>query len=593
MKKVLNYIMLISLLLVPIPVFASESSGLDIEITEAILMEIFISIHATIFVLVPLAKILTTDPKKVKEYTIILFIFRVIILIIGDLLTPKMGIVDFLSIAILSFLVFPISLIVKTVRRKKITKKNVVSNEKVICKSCGKEVEKANYCSECGKNILDTAGVLSAKDGKPFNLKEYSNYLLYDNDMYLENLITEELSKNDGNNIILPSIEKRKLLFTIIYAVIFILLMVIHIAYHKLSLLIIGSLVITFIYYIISKKYNAKNYIKKQIKSRPDEKMTYIIASVISSRITNNRPYTGLKVLIFLIAIMLPIAVFYKPYIIYEKSNEGYSIRYYTLGILKQDDVIEIPSTYKGKTVIGIRGDVFSNVKSIKEVKLPNTIKEIRGGAFNGTSKLEKINIEDTKITEIKGDTFQFCKSLKSIKIPDSVTRIGGHAFYGDRSLSNVYISKNSKLNEIGSSAFRECYNLDEIIIPSSTYVNERAFKDSPTNIKRYGEFLFEENYKYIKKGIYAYKDRESLINHYNSDSNLYLNSYIKLEQINKVNNLNEFIIKYRDNNGEKIVILTKDKPYEFVSNDLVLEVSNDYYFSGNYNAVSLNAYYN
>ena len=87
-------------------------------------------------------------------------------------------------------------------------------------------------------------------------------------------------------------------------------------------------------------------------------------------------------------------------------------------------------------------------------------------------------------MSEIRGDSFEYCTSLKSITIPDSVERIGGHAFYGDIELVEVIFSANSRLNEIGSSAFRQCNNLYSITIPSGVYVNERAFKESPTSVK-------------------------------------------------------------------------------------------------------------
>ena len=53
-----------------------------------------------------------------------------------------------------------------------------------------------------------------------------------------------------------------------------------------------------------------------------------------------------------------------------------------------------------------------------------------------------------------------------------------------DINLSNVDLP--STINEIGSSAFRGCLSLYRIRIPYNAYVNERAFKESPTSIERY-----------------------------------------------------------------------------------------------------------
>ena len=45
------------------------------------------------------------------------------------------------------------------------------------------------------------------------------------------------------------------------------------------------------------------------------------------------------------------------------------------------------------------------------------------------------------------------------------------------------YVDIPQTVIEIGSSAFRNCYKLNEIYLPRNAYVNERAFKNSPTKI--------------------------------------------------------------------------------------------------------------
>ena len=62
-----------------------------------------------------------------------------------------------------------------------------------------------------------------------------------------------------------------------------------------------------------------------------------------------------------------------------------------------------------------------------------------------------------------------------------TVTVIKEEAFYGCDELSEVFIPES--VVEIGSSAFRQCESLKSIEIPSYTLVNERAFKESPTEI--------------------------------------------------------------------------------------------------------------
>ena len=162
---------------------------------------------------------------------------------------------------------------------------------------------------------------------------------------------------------------------------------------------------------------------------------------------------------------------------------------------------IKLPSTLEY-----LGGSAFSHCSSITEITIPKKVTEINGATFEYMTSLRTINMHEgityihgevfvgdtslnnvklpSKITEIKGSTFENCSSLTSIEIPEGVTRIGGHAFYGCSSLSYVYVPRT--LTEIGSSAFRQCYSLRSITIPRNAYVNERAFKESPTSISYY-----------------------------------------------------------------------------------------------------------
>ena len=225
-----------------------------------------------------------------------------------------------------------------------------------------------------------------------------------------------------------------------------------------------------------------------------------------------------LQITSIIIAIILPLIIFFKPVIIYEPYDEGYSVRYYIFG-LTEFTKATIPETHNDKPILSLRGNTFSNMPFLAEVSLPDSITEIRGQAFKNCNNLRKVNLPKNLtylggeafqndvnlesielpegLTEIKGNTFENCTSLKEINIPDNVTRIGGHAFYECINLSKVDISPTSQLKEIGSSAFRHCTSLKEITIPSSTLINERAFKESPTKINKYTGNTINNNKTY------------------------------------------------------------------------------------------------
>lgn len=109
------------------------------------------------------------------------------------------------------------------------------------------------------------------------------------------------------------------------------------------------------------------------------------------------------------------------------------------------------------------------------DIKLPNSITKINGGAFSGCSSLKSIELPDG-MTEI-GDSFTFsdCSSLIDIKLPDGLVKIGKYAFSGCNSLSKIEIP--NSVRNIGESAFSGCSSLTDIEIPDGvTEIRENAF---------------------------------------------------------------------------------------------------------------------
>ena len=103
---------------------------------------------------------------------------------------------------------------------------------------------------------------------------------------------------------------------------------------------------------------------------------------------------------------------------------------------------------------------------ALKSIKIPASVKEIKGSAFYGCSDLTSVEFEeDCVISKIEDYVF-FGTALKSIEIPASVKSIGGYVFFGLSSLSEVKL--NEGLTTIGSAAFANCISLKEIVVPTT-----------------------------------------------------------------------------------------------------------------------------
>lgn len=163
----------------------------------------------------------------------------------------------------------------------------------------------------------------------------------------------------------------------------------------------------------------------------------------------------------------------------------------------------------------------FYNCKRMKEITLPESVKEIKNGAFYKTALstivlpegltrlgssvfgdcyyLESVNIP-AGITGIEEYTFNSCRALKSIELPEKVTYINRYAFEGCSALTSVTFPNNmtsinyrafygcsslasltlpQELTVIGEGAFRGCYALTALQIPSKvTTIGANAFMD-------------------------------------------------------------------------------------------------------------------
>ena len=343
-------------------------------------------------------------------------------------------------------------------------------------------------------------------------------------DRLLESFIIEILNKYNFNKYKSTNkIALKRFITTLIFSFIMFLYIILFFIYHRITIesFYFLGIIIVGIYLVLLYKMNIIKDLKKQIKASPDDDMEYIIAGSIQDvNKTRSSIYSAIGIISLVIAFIVPLIIFNKPMMIYERNTDGYAIRFYTYSLHNTSKVV-IPEEHNGLPVTEIRGNVFQNIKEIEEVELPSTLKRIRARAFRNTgltsinlpyglneigayafsdTNLVSVEIPDTVytlggaafqnchmletvklsklLTEIRGNTFQN-SGITEIDIPYGVTRIGGHAFHGCSRLRKVTLP--DTLKEIGSSAFRECSYLFDITIPQGTSVNERAFKDSPT----------------------------------------------------------------------------------------------------------------
>ena len=323
----------------------------------------------------------------------------------------------------------------------------------------------------------------------------------------VEGFIKREMQRagiTEEQNLIPEDMLRRKNILNAILAVLLFVYISLFFFHFPMKTYVIGLLILV-VYAFLTSRYQLIKYLKKEIRSRSQEKISNVVMNVKASMVPDYSK--KLKWALMAVAVAGSLLLFSKPRIFYEQADDGYYVRFYVYGLTNMTTAT-IPDTYQGEKVVGLRGNTFSNMPFLTEVTLPDSITEIRGQAFKNCRSLERVtlpknltylggeafyrcsSLEEVNLpaglTEIRGNTFEECSSLLRIEIPDNVTRIGGHAFYGNTSLEEVVISPDSKLQQIGSSAFRCCDSLREITLPRGVSVNERAFKETPVRIDYY-----------------------------------------------------------------------------------------------------------
>ncbi len=141
----------------------------------------------------------------------------------------------------------------------------------------------------------------------------------------------------------------------------------------------------------------------------------------------------------------------------------------------------------------------YIDMYNVKDYKIPNGTKEIKGRAFFGCDSITSITIPDS-VTSIGDSAFYDCGNICSVVIGNGVKTIGESAFDGCSQLDSLVIG--NSVETIGFKAFSECEILTSVLIPSSvTKIDMFAFSRCynlnsviiGTGVKTIGKGAFEE----------------------------------------------------------------------------------------------------
>lgn len=456
MKKIKSILIILLFILFPSTVFASSGSSNEaFPVGMALGMEAFVSIHMSIFVLMPLSKIISKENSKKTFW--IMFGIRVAILLFFDLfITTGIAVVDFIAVFIGALIIIPIAStkgVKGTLNTTSITNSSL--NNDVTPQSNEENAEEV-------------------KDASPIVLID-PKYLNSENAL-LRNIVKGEIESQgeNANELTTVKINTKRNIVIVLFGILTFIYVMMYFFNIELTTCLICEAITLLLYIFIVRKFNIVNVISKRAKKNPNEDIAQMVAEVKMNKKQVAFPIFLKTGILVLAAIFVPMIIFSSPKILYFNYGNGYAVVKYTRGLTKQNDNIVIPDIHNGKDVVAIGDSAFKNT-NIKNVTLPKNLESIKANAFYNCPKLESIYVPQ-KVTEIRASAFENCLNLKTVSLPNGIVDIRASAFKNDTKLVGVELPES--LEYLGAGVFSHCSSLQEITIPNKVIeINGQTFE--------------------------------------------------------------------------------------------------------------------
>ncbi len=166
-------------------------------------------------------------------------------------------------------------------------------------------------------------------------------------------------------------------------------------------------------------------------------------------------------------------------FFIFEESADGTGVTLTSVSLTK--GMVEIPTTYWGKPVVGISSIAFYSNETVVEVSIPDTVTTIGERAFSACVNLQKVNFgEDSALKSIGDRAFFNCERLVECILPLSIAEIGSEAFancydYQNLSAEGVNLSEYT-ISRLGHSAFENTKWFEDLDTLGDVFIGKCAY---------------------------------------------------------------------------------------------------------------------
>ena len=178
------------------------------------------------------------------------------------------------------------------------------------------------------------------------------------------------------------------------------------------------------------------------------------------------------------------------------------------------------------KNLLTIGDGAFRNCSTLSTISIPTTVTAIGNEAFENCASITTITIP-TGVTEIKKRAFSNCSSLAKVVMNGEVTIIDESAFFNN-AFANITLPETVKF--IGASAFKNCANLDKIVLPNAVNtVGNAAF----LNCTSLSQASIPDSIQTVGQNVFFYND--DLTVEIRKNSGTVANNLLKLQGVHHV----------------------------------------------------------